>query len=61
MQATLYTNISPKFKFQKAPKQRYNKNHKTENKTQDIKKLSKNTLNNKMREKKRKTKEYLTD
>ena len=52
MQATLYTNISPKFKFQKTQIQRYNKNHKTANKTRDTKKLPKNTLNNKMREKK---------
>ena len=28
MQATLYTNLVPKFKFQKTEKPRYTKNHK---------------------------------
>ena len=54
MQATLYTNITPKFKFQTTPKQRYNKNHKTANKTRDTKKAVKKHTEQQNEGKKRK-------
>ena len=37
MQATLYTNQVPKFKFQKTEKPSYTKNHNLTTKTRDIK------------------------
>ena len=37
MQATLYTNLVPKFKFLKTEKPRYTKNHKHTSKTIHIK------------------------
>ena len=47
IQATLYTNITPKFKFQTTPKQRYN--------TRDTKKAVKKHTEPKMRKKREKT------